>query len=153
MGFQRWWNCGNWVMKGIGWKLKVCLKWCVENLCQFATTITSMCIAFGIKGWSVFAAIHGQRFCTTRLQGRPGIGFPNALHCLISGAVDSGGFLLFQNCMLQFDGALIFCISGFWYLIFPFLFHITFGCACVISQKLRYLVWWIWRILFLDCSC
>lgn len=103
MGSQRLWNYGNWDVGGIGLKLRECLKWCVGNSCRFVITIMITCIAFGIRGWSVFAATHGLRFCTTMLLEGLGIGYPHALLCLTNGVVASGGSLFFHTCMLWFD--------------------------------------------------
>lgn len=43
--------------------------------------------------------ILGLRYCIIRLLEGPGIGFLNALHCLINGAVDSDGSRLFLSYM------------------------------------------------------
>lgn len=122
MGFHGAWNCGNWLKQGIGWRWRDCRRWCVGNFCRFVTTTTSMFIAFGIRGGSVFAAIHGRRFCITRFQGGPGIGCPNALTCPMNGAAGSSGFLLFQSCMLLSNS------------VFSFLLVLCFRCFFILCK-------------------
>lgn len=105
----------------------------------------SMSIAFGIRGWCVFVATFGLRFCTTRSQGGVGIGCLYALLCLQNGAVDSGGFPLFLNYMPRFDFVYTFLLFyQIEFFQFFFVIFVSFYCKRNLTNR----DCWIGKLIF-----